>query len=104
MELEGHHRCVCILLESKAPEFGCHVALTGGCQYKEHPRKDADILFYRIRQVKEINYMGLFDWMIGNGFDTIIGQGWCWKTNYHGKPLDLFFPEEIWEDDEEPYE
>lgn len=36
------------------------VALTGGCLYKPEPRDDCDILFYRIRQTKEINHKGLY--------------------------------------------
>lgn len=42
---------LCRLLEALAPTFGCHVALTGGCLYKDGERKDCDILLYRIRQV-----------------------------------------------------
>ena len=43
---------LCKQVESIAPDYGCHVALTGGCLYKEGPRKDLDLLFYRIRQVQ----------------------------------------------------
>lgn len=85
---------VCILLESFAPEYGAHVALTGGCLYKECPRKDADILIYRIRQVPEIDMENLFYDMVENGFTWPEGRGWCYKTEFEGKPIDLFFPEE----------
>lgn len=40
--------------------YGCHVALTGGCLYKDGDRKDCDLIFYRIRQVDEIDRDGLF--------------------------------------------
>jgi len=51
---------ICRLIESIAPNYGCHVALTGGTLYKSGDRKDVDILFYRIRQVDKIDYDGLF--------------------------------------------
>ena len=41
---------LCKRIESVCPRYGCHVALTGGLLYKDGPRKDCDILFYRIRQ------------------------------------------------------
>ena len=52
---------LCRQIEAIAPEFGCHVALTGGLLYKDGNRKDCDIVFYRVRQVAEINVKGLFD-------------------------------------------
>ena len=55
---------VCVLLESIAPSFGCHIALTGGTLYKPGERKDMDILFYRIRQVSEIDMEGLSNAMV----------------------------------------
>ena len=50
---------LCREIEKIAPNFGCHVALTGGCLYKDGARKDIDILFYRIRQVEKIDHEGL---------------------------------------------
>src|SRR3546814_21088535 len=46
---------LCRKIEKIAPEYGAHVALTGGTLYKDGPRKDVDPIFYRIRQVKEID-------------------------------------------------
>ena len=85
---------ICRLIEGVAPEFGCHVALTGGTLYKDADRKDIDILFYRIRQVTEINQDGLFAVLEGLGFKKPTGFGWCFKSEYRGHKLDMFFPEE----------
>lgn len=85
---------ICRLLEPIAPEYGCHVALTGGCLYKDGKRKDADILFYRIRQWPVIDEIGLLNKMREIGFEIIRRKGWVVKALYEGKPLDLFFPEE----------
>lgn len=84
---------LCILIESVAPTFGCHVALTGGTLYKPGDRKDCDILFYRIRQVEQINQDGLFAALAELGIERIKGFGWVHKATYKGKNIDLFFPE-----------
>src|SRR3546814_15766415 len=39
---------LCRKIEKIAPEYGAHVALTGGTLYKDGPRKDVDLLFYQI--------------------------------------------------------
>jgi hypothetical protein len=85
---------LCKKIESICPEFGCHVALTGGLLYKEGTRKDCDILFYRIRQVKEINLEALWQALKQIGFEKVSGFGWCYKAVYQGKAVDCFFPEE----------
>ncbi len=84
---------LCHLLETVAPTFGAHVALTGGTLYKFGERKDVDILFYRIRQVPRIKTFELLRAMVDMGF--VIGRdtGWCIKATYEGRPVDLFFPE-----------
>lgn len=80
-------------IESMAPLHGAHVALTGGVLYKDGVRKDLDLLFYRIRQVKKIDETTL----IGNLQDLglVIGKthGWVTKATYEGKGIDLFFPD-----------
>jgi hypothetical protein len=86
---------ICAMIELVSPKFGCHVALTGGCLYKHGERKDLDVLFYRIRQTKEIDYVGLFDTLIQIGFKKPEGFGWLFKSNYDGCPVDMFFPEEV---------
>lgn len=37
----------CHVLEQALAPLGMHVALTGGCLYKEGPRKDLDVILYR---------------------------------------------------------
>lgn len=91
---------LCVAIEDVCPKFGCHVALTGGLLYKSGPRKDADILFYRIRDVAEIDISGLLCVLQELGIthdyerdDEYGDELWCVKAMYHGRPIDLFFPE-----------
>lgn len=85
----------CFAIEAVCPAFGCHVALTGGLLYKEGPRKDCDILFYRIRQVDKIDTDGLFKALeLSLGLERYKGFGWVHKGTYMGKEVDMFFPEE----------
>ena len=85
---------LCKKIEVIAPAFGCHVALTGGCLYKDGDRKDIDILFYKIRQVENIDIDGLF-----SALDSILkieklsGFGWCYKLKHNDISIDAFFPE-----------
>lgn len=88
---------LCIEIERIAPQFGAHVALTGGLLYKQGERKDADILLYRIRQVEEIDEAGLFEALAAIGIAKTGGFGWCHKAEYAGKKIDFFFPEEAGE-------
>ncbi|MEE9223077.1 MAG: hypothetical protein V3V40_06430 [Nitrosomonadaceae bacterium] len=85
---------LCKAIEEVVPQFGCHVALTGGTLYKEGDRKDIDIILYRIRQVEEINLDGLFEALRLIGVDKKSGFGWCYKAEYYGTKIDIFFPEE----------
>lgn len=85
---------LCRQIEAVCPAFGCHVALTGGLLYKDGPRKDADILFYRIRQVETIDLDGLFDALATIGVVKVSGFGWCHKAMFEGRQIDCFFPEE----------
>lgn len=82
-------------IEAICPKYGCHVALTGGLLYKDGPRKDADILFYRIRQEPKIDVDGLFGALSG-ALDIVRGEGFGWlvKATLGGKNIDFFFPEE----------
>jgi hypothetical protein len=96
---------LCRKIEAVCPKHGCHVALTGGLLYKDGERKDCDLLFYRIRQAKEIDKAGLFTALQEFGVVEYQGFGWCHKartksqTEEGAKELDLFFPEE---DGDEP--
>ena len=51
---------LCRQIEEICPQYGCHVALTGGTLYKDGERKDLDLLIYRIRQCESIDYSGLY--------------------------------------------
>jgi hypothetical protein len=85
---------LCKKIEMISPEFGCHVALTGGVLYKEGHRKDLDILFYRIRNVETINVNGLVDELKNLGLTDFTGFGWCRKAKFKDKKIDMLFPEE----------
>jgi hypothetical protein len=85
---------LCREIEAVCPPFGCHVALTGGTLYKDGPRKDLDVLFYRIRQVAAIDVEGLFDALANIGIEQIGGFGWVYKAKHRERPIDCFFPED----------
>lgn len=87
---------MCVLIEEIVPEFGCHVALTGGNLYKSGPgveRKDADIILYRIRQRKCIDMAGMWKALEKIDFVVDSGFGWYYRAHFAGKPVDIFFPE-----------
>lgn len=84
---------LCRKIEAICPAFGCHVALTGGTLYKDGPRKDLDILFYRIRQRDAIDTDGLFSALRKIEIDRHKGFGWCHKAYFKGRNIDMFFPE-----------
>jgi hypothetical protein len=84
---------LCRKIEAIAPQYGCHVALTGGCLYRDGERKDADILFYRIRQWEQIDVVGLMAALVEIGVDPGRDHGWCHKATYEGRAIDFFFPE-----------
>lgn len=89
---------LCRKVENICPNYGCHVALTGGCLYKDGPRKDADLLFYRIRENDEIDILGLVRALETIGIRRDYGRGsgdedWVFKATWDGRALDLFFPE-----------
>jgi hypothetical protein len=84
---------LCCVLEVIAPQYGAHVGLTGGTLYKDGPRKDVDILFYRIRQVESIDVLGLMEACRAVGVEPGGDYGWCHKATFRGKKIDFFFPE-----------
>lgn len=57
------------------------------------PRKDCDVLFYRIRQVKQIDRESLFKDLENIGMHKKSGFGWCVKFEWRGLNVDAFFPE-----------
>lgn len=85
----------CRLVESRAPEFGAHVALTGGTLYAEGQRKDCDIVLYRIREREApVDFDGLFAALEGFGVKFVSDHGWCKKITFEGKAVDVFDPED----------
>lgn len=84
---------LCRQIETIAPKYGCHVALTGGTLYHFGERKDADILFYRIRQVTAIDVDGLMDALRRLGVTPGEDYGWCFKATFEDRAIDFFFPE-----------
>ncbi len=94
---------LCVAVEAICPNYGCHVALTGGVLYKEGRRKDCDLLFYRIRQCPEISMAGLWEALGAIGLSKIKGEQWCQKAHYNGKAVDCLFPDlpgEVYPEDE----
>lgn len=91
-------------IEAFAPTFGCHVALTGGLLYKKGARKDCDLVLYRIRQIPQLDGIGLFEALAKIGLTPFGDYGFCVKCNYKGRRVDLLFPNndegdyEGWED------
>jgi hypothetical protein len=85
-------------IEAFAPDFGCHVALTGGCLYRDGQRKDCDLVIYRIRQTTVIDMRGLFGKFNEIGMIYDRGQGFCHKMTLVRDgdclPVDLLFPED----------
>ena len=84
---------LCREIENICPSYGCHVALTGGTLYKDGIRKDLDLLFYRIRQVEEIDWIGLFQALRDMGFTDFKKFGWVTKCKYNNLDIDIFNPE-----------
>ena len=86
---------LCRKIEKICPKYGCHIALTGGTLYKDGPRKDLDILFYRIRQAPEIDIDGLFAELASLSILRVTDRlQWCIKATLGDKKIDCFFPEE----------
>lgn len=85
---------LCIQLEAFAPQYGCHVALTGGCLYKDGPRKDVDVILYRIRQVERIELAGFIMRACADlGVMRTELHGWVTKLHLaDGRCIDLFDP------------
>jgi hypothetical protein len=84
---------VCKIIEGISPEYGFHVALTGGLLYKEGGRKDCDLLLYRIRERHNPDWSGLWDALKQSGIVLNADFGWCKKAVWKGKQIDIFDPE-----------
>ena len=84
----------CQLIEPIANQCGAHVALTGGCLYKEGIRKDLDIMFYRHKDNEEINLLKLHHLCYDFGLKWIIKAGRVHKAEFMSRGVDMFFPQE----------
>jgi len=86
---------LCSRIEAICPAFGFHVALTGGLLYKGGiARKDMDLIFYQIRQLKKVNAEGLIKALKKDlGFTDFCGGGWRYVAKHQGRTVDLLFPE-----------
>lgn len=85
---------LCVRIEEVCPKFNCHVALTGGCLYKEGQRKDLDLIFYRVRQKPSIDVKGLLFALKKIGFSSFKGGGWRYVGKIGGDTVDMLFPED----------
>lgn len=87
---------LCSSIHPLTNQCGCYVALTGGLLYKEGPRKDLDLVFYRIRQVDGIDKKLLFALLDESlGIKVVKGFGFCHKAlSPDGRTIDMLFPEE----------
>lgn len=86
----------CREAEKIAPEFGYHVALTGGCLYKEGARKDLDVVFYSIRGMQQ-DHAALLARLVEECLIGPLGEadtsGFAIKASLGSRPIDLLFPE-----------
>lgn len=81
------------VVEPLAVQAGAHIALTGGCLYKNGERKDLDIVIYRIRQTT-INRNLLFDLLRSAGISIVHDYGFVVKAlAADGRSIDFLFPE-----------
>lgn len=85
---------LCRDIEAICPQYGCHVALTGGVLYKDGQRKDLDVLFYKIRQRHSVDVDGLFVALRKLGIVRVTEkEQWCIKAKFGPLPIDCFFPD-----------
>jgi hypothetical protein len=81
------------VIEQVMPQWGYHVALTGGLLYKDGPRKDLDLIFYTLRDWPSSAEDELYNELEKLGFKFISNHGWVDKWEYQGKLVECFFPE-----------
>ncbi len=92
-------RSICKEIEAFCPFYGFHVLLTGGCLYKEGPRKDLDIGFYRINLLNKmapVDGPGLINQLRQIGFTQLkAASDYHIKGFYRHRPVDIMFPLQI---------
>ncbi len=90
---------LCTKVEHHIRYLGCHVALTGGTLYKGGPRKDIDILIYRVRQIEHPPQEKIMKALGKAGLVETSRYNWVVKCDYtptgREEPInvDVFFPE-----------
>lgn len=80
-------------IEEVARLVGAHIGLTGGCLYKDGPRKDLDIVVYRVRQLV-FDRDRFFDLLRAIGIVRLEDHGFVAKATYGPRDIDFLFPEE----------
>lgn len=84
---------LCKEIEKFAPAYGFHVALTGGCLYKEGYRDDLDLVIYRDQRIK--SDVDGFIYGLHSAFPESIGSwsyyGWRYVFGVLGRKVDLLF-------------
>jgi len=83
---------LCRQLEDIAPEFGGHIALTGGCLYKDGARKDVDIMVYRSTDEPPFRWDDFFKHVASIGITLVHDFGFCKKASYRNMTIDFFDP------------
>lgn len=82
-----------VQLEDALKPFGWHIALTGGCLYKEAQRKDVDFIAYRndmsveLKQSTVVDALNTIGVRCAHAFTRVI------KCEYKGKSVDIIIPE-----------
>lgn len=84
---------LCKKIETVLPLYGAHIGLTGGVLYKEGPRKDLDLIIYRIRQEDRIDFTGVLGELDMLGVQHVSSHGFVTKFEYKGKSIDILNPE-----------
>ena len=91
---------LCKRIESFAPQYGFHVALTGGCLYRDGERSDIDLIFYRDRRYNK-NVLGLLNRLavlfecfpFGAGSEDFQTNNWRYVLYSHQRKIDVLFPQ-----------
>lgn len=86
---------LCCMLEPLAAELSLHVALTGGCLYKEGQRKDIDIVLYS-HDPDDQPSLASFLWLAYKRYGVLLLDGngsRVRKCVWRGLAIDFIIPE-----------
>lgn len=84
----------CKKVEAIIAPIGHHVALTGGCLYKEGCRKDLDLIIYSVRQ-SQLNQNEVFELLQRELMLEVLKWG-NWQSKFRtmdGYLIDILIPE-----------